>query len=66
MQAYFDRLAIEDSTIDRCFVLLGGVDGAALTRGTFETRILQLAMENEDIESDPVIQWEWWLKPMMK
>ena len=64
VQRHFDHLAIEDSTIDQCFALLGGVHGAALTRGTFETRILQLAMENVEIESDPVIQWEWWLKPM--
>jgi hypothetical protein len=66
VQAHFDRLEIDEETVDRVFALLGGRGGGDLTLSTLETRVLELAMENPDIESDPVVFWEFWLAALTR
>ena len=66
VQAHFDRLEIDEETVDRVFALLGGRGRGDLTLSTLETRVLELAMENADIESDPVVFWEFWLAALTR
>ena len=57
VQQWFDAVPLPDDDIDDVFELMGG-KGGQLRRMTFETRILELANENFDLESDPVLEWD--------
>ena len=61
VHAWFAATPPSDDALDLVYETMGGADGG-LSRSTFETRSHEVAiLENPDIESDPVLEWDGFL-----
>eukprot|EP00937_MAST-01D_sp_MAST-1D-sp2_P007738 g7738.t1 len=60
VQQHFAQVALSDAIVDRAWALLGGGRGkdGVLERMAFETRVLEMANLNFDLESDPVLEYD--------
>ena len=66
VQLWFEALPpLPDDDVDDVFALMGGKSGK-LRRMAFETAILELANENFDLESDPVLEWDVFFRALQR